>query len=211
MTKNAVYISEIFRYLDGDKKDFYPLGNFRSKRELVECLEKFKKSFPERELEINYILDNIDELLNSKYTHEHFIKMIEFRMVNKSANYLRLIYEVLSRSEEEAVNRLMKLNVNFSTCSSTLVYTKKNFGQQTEEIEFIESVFNKYKEKRLSNIDQSKYINVPLVDEENSKLSSDAKELYESNCSIEEYCSITGKRINPLRKEHQECLVHNGK
>ena len=185
--------------------NFTPLLFMGSKTYILNCLKKYMINHPESVDKINYIIENFKELSFRKLDTHTFKKFLEFKISNEYLNYVQMAYELLYISEDEAVNMLVKKNVDSDQLLKAIKKFKINFPNQVDEIDKLEKIYSElskkflYKNNRKSYIDKSIFLEKTInevYDEEQALL----LDIYNSNLSIEEYCSNNGNSIDVLKR-----------
>ena len=198
--KNKVFSEvAIKNYLDGnsDFSDVYLIG---SKTDILKELKKFVEIYPERKSEIEYVVENLDELLKSKYEFRNLIKILYIKSKYPGNNYGwdELAYNLLILSEKDAIELIRKQHITKQAYSSFIRKFKTKFPKQLEEIEVLKGLYVKYLEKY--NIDPDKKVKRSYIEcnHVGDKRLDKFVAVYESGYCIEEYCSINGETIHSV-------------
>lgn len=202
------YTKAISRYLNGECKDFseiYSLGFCKSK--ILKRLNQYAKLYPSTKDEINKIIDNIDELMNSKFERENFLDVIiSISNTDNGPVFVDLIKSLLISTENEAIEIIRKRQMSKKDYDELLKKLKKRFPNQLEEYNYLVNLYNKYvekynisKEKKnkkyVGNLGSSIYVD--KYKQIDLKLLSD---IYNSNLCVEEYCSKYGNTISAINR-----------
>lgn len=179
--------------------DFSQVYLIGSKYEILKALKKYLNDFPERSKEVEKIIDNLDELMQSKYDHETFLDVLftEAQTELNKYDYFIFAYNLLTLSEDEAIEILRKKHLSDRQFGTFIKKIESKHPNQTEELTYIKNIYNKYKEKyniKPAKVQNRSELYIPL-DRDNGKRLEKFLDVYNSGYCIEEYCSYTGETV----------------
>ena len=183
-------------YFESNQEDFSKVYLLGTKNKILEYLKKYLVLRPERINEVNNIIDNIDELMVSKYSREVFIDILEAIVEEKFCDSFENAIQLLTLSEEDGLKYLKSRDYTKKKCSSIHMYLKKRFPNQTEELNYIENILKKYIDEKENNTSRTTYLDPKNYEITTEEYYSALNRVINSPYSIEDYCSITGDRLN---------------
>lgn len=196
-TSRKKFFDAITNYINGDISDFSELYMLGNNSVILNYLKDYANAYPERSYEINILIDNLDELRYSKYEKDSLLRVLESHYDRYNSKYVKFIIELLEMDEIKTINYFKKNDINVKTLKSSLEQFSKLFKNQTNEIDYIKNVINKYEIECSKASKKTDYINVSLFYDQTDKdyINNRFESLYISKLSIEEFCSLTGESL----------------
>lgn len=181
------YVQAIHRFLSGKTKDFSELFLYYERNAIVGYLNNYINYFSYDKEKIEKIINNIDYYLQLPCANfKDVIKRLSEK--EKKSNFLEFASVILNNSEEESFAFLRKRNFSEDKIDNMIKSLKNRFPNQPE-IENIKLTYAKYKEYYSCKLKKE----VPSDIDYCSKL---IMEIFNSNKTVEEYCSMTGESFD---------------
>ncbi|MBP3766444.1 MAG: hypothetical protein J6G98_04625 [Bacilli bacterium] len=186
MAREALFQYKVDKYLNNRENGFY-LRLIGSPSYICYILKRYIVLHPDKEEEINKIINNIDEIYYSKLTKEQLGVIMKKVMNEKNTSYSKILFDLLF-SDEKMLDKIIKENeITTSKFNSIMKKFKRYYPNQDDEVRYLYDIYDKYiKKETLNNIDDIDYINKTdnLTEQELNLI-----DIYKSNYCIIEYCS----------------------
>lgn len=197
MEKTAkTYYDAINNYISGKSKDMYDIYMLGSKKAIMLYLKEFLELNPNKHEKIKYMVENLDSLLKSKYTSEHFVKILKHKLETNAAHTPKncfYAYKVLTAPKEEVVEVVRKMNLGKAKYEEMINYLERKFPNQTNEYNYLRFVYDVYEKKY--NKKESPRAKTYIIRKDLTKTIDKCaliEEVYNSGLSKEEFCFKTG-------------------
>lgn len=186
--KKYIYINVVEELLNKiEKKEKIDYRSFAVKDQLINMIERYKKTYPKKEEELNILLADVD-----KYFYEEKEQANVFYLTSGSENskYVHEIRAILNcKTDGDAITYMRNLQFTQNYFEAILAKFEAKYANSNEYISRLKDLFEKYREfvnldknntkqQELSSFQQNRY-------EYSMKIVS---ELINSNYTIEEFC-----------------------
>lgn len=108
-------------------------------------------------------------------------------------NYIEMIYNLLSYSEQDAIEYLRKFHISENSYQIKLRFFEKKFPEYVEEREYLSELYQKYLDSYYP-----KKENIIKQNEELLREQRIIKQLFESNDTVELFCSKYGYHLHEI-------------
>ena len=214
MTNMAKYIKIIKKYISNGMEDFTSVYLIGDKNTILRALKVYVKKNPEHVNEINYILNNFDELIKIELSLDELKKAFENKNKYRYVKYTNIVSDILFYDDEEALKIIKKKNYSLVELSTSIKLFSENYPLQVNEINRLNEIYNMLNvdRKKTSNtyVDKSALCGKSLFDKK-TEMDNQLKELYLSNLSIEEFCSLNNVTIKSIKNLCDKYMEDNKK
>ena len=108
-------------------------------------------------------------------------------------NYIEMIYKLLSYSEQDAIEYLRRIHISENSYQIKLRFFEKKFPEYVEEREYLSELYQKYLDSYYP-----KKENIIKQNEELLREQRIIKQLFESNDTVELFCSKYGYHLHEI-------------
>ena len=196
MANRITYVEILDKYFNGELEDNSLIIMLGTKGIILRNLQKYLLKRPDKVNEVNDAIEHIDDILTKELTFDNLLKILEYKNNLNFYDAYEIAHDLLQMSKEDGIKYLNRRQINEKKCLSTKKSLSNKFPNQKEIIEVI-SVIEEYEEKYLfKEKSHNTYVNKKLCTVSNNEYYNALLPLLNTSYSIEDYCSITGERIN---------------